>query len=452
MSGTTGKTGIIGYTRDALRVVNPHCLQGIACLSEAMDVRACCDIVDDHGARLWASGTRVSAVFAEVLTGRHLQRPLEASLEVGCGATLDSIVGECRDLMNDNPVLARLGATGGAREALHNLRGMPLPGPLKLLLSISRTQRKAAFTGQLAAIIVGAGLAAEIGLGAQDCDRLLLAALLCDIGEMYIDPAYVDGSRPLPPYAWPHLAAHPGIGQAVLDEFTDFPPALTDGVLHHHERLDGSGYPAGLCGPGVSLLGQLCGVVDTLSAIIMRGERAGVSDLRERLAMALRIMPDEFPPPAASWIDRALAPLDNTGKCAASGTFADRVLPTLKQIRSARLLAEALAGASTSQPADIGGRALSVIRHLDKRLRATGVYDLAQLGVLESSPARMGEVCLMLDEVGWRLRHLARRVFQCCGERIGSGDVDETRPIAELFAVLDAPALSLLGAPELAAN
>lgn len=85
--------------------------------------------------------------------------------------------------------------------------------------------------------------------------------------------------------------------------------------------------------------------------------------------------------------------------------FAERVLPTLKQLRAARKAAEALTDERVS-PATvrIGRDVLEAIRSIDTILRTTGVYDLSELAALESDATRMNAACRVLDEVGERLR------------------------------------------------
>jgi hypothetical protein len=230
---------------------------------------------------------------------------------------------------------------------------------------------------------------------------------------------------------------HPLIGRAFLKAFTHFPAALADSVLHHHERLDGSGYPSGLAAADLGPMGQLTAVADVASAIIMRGEYAHLSALCERLVLALTLVPGEFPPAAVSCIVEALAISGNDGGVTATGSYEQRVLPTLQQLRSARLLAEALVDSAPARRlATIAVFASSALRGLDKSLRATGVYDFAQLAVLESDPARMGKICLMLDEVTWRLHDLARLVYLRTAQ---GGDADELAQVADLLAALNAP-------------
>ena len=434
MPSATSGIGVAGDTKQAFCAVNPHCLESIVRLSDDMEVLASSDILDERGVKLWAKGAPVSRSLQEKMLLRRLQKPLEVSLDVEGGASLESIVSDCFALMKDNPALDLLCATSGAKGALRSVRNLPLPGPLKLLLTSAREHKKQSYNISLAAMIVSSGLAHDVGLTDQDAGLLILSALVHDIGEMYINPEYLDGRRRLQPSEWKHVASHPCVGHAFLKEFSHFPQAVADCVLHHHERLDGSGYPFQVSGAKMSPLCKLISVADSVSAIIMRGGPG----LCQRVNVALRIVPEEFPRPAVSFISRALVPLDDAGAPQTPGSFADLVLPTLQQLRSARISAETLIkSGSAPGVVNIGQFSLDALRSIDKSLRATGVYDLSQLEILESDAAIMGEICLVLGEVAWRLRNLARNVHLRTEQ---SGGSKELMQIADLVMVLsDAP-------------
>ena len=415
MSETTGLSECAAEASITFCAVNPHCLQRIARLAQEMTVVARCDLVDEGGATLCASGATISRSVGLTLAQRRLRQPLEASVDLTQEIAPSEIVDDCRALMQQTPALALLGA-GRIAAIAHALAGLPGGGALTLLLTIARQFNRASYQQSLAAMIVGARLAAALDLVERDGDWLILAALVKDVGESYIDPQLVDGR--LPVQEWPQVAAHPAIGHAFVRAFTDFPPALADCVLQHHERLDGSGYPQALSAAQITPLATLLGLADCVSAVVLGGASEATLDARsgwclgERVAVALTLVPGEFPPAAVAAIATALAPLADAGGSPAGGSFAQCILPTLQRIRAARLLAETLSkSAPTPGLAAIGSFALAAIRGFDKRLRAIGVYDLALLGVLESDPPRMGRTCLVVAEVGWRLRHLARSVY-----------------------------------------
>ena len=423
----------------AFCTVNAHCLENIVRLSDDMEVLASHDIVDDRGIKLWAKGKPVSRALQEKMLKRRLQKPLEVSLDVGDGVSLESIVNDCFALMKDVPALDLLGGSSGARATLKNTRSIQLPAPLKLLLTSAREHKKQNYAISLASMITCSGLANGIGLTDRDASLLILSALVHDVGEMYINPEYLDGSRQLQPAEWKYVASHPCVGQAFLKEFASFSPVVADCVLHHHERLDGSGYPFQTSGETMSPLSKLISVADSVSAIIMRGG-PGVF---ERVDVALRIVPEEFPRPAVSFITKTLGRLGSEGAPATDGSYAERVLPTLQQLRSARIQAETLINANKNGAvANVGQFALNALRNIDKSLRATGVYEFSQLAAIESDPLIMGEVCLVLKEVTWRLRNLARNVHLRTEK---SGNPADLAQVSELVDILGkAPTLTKL--------
>ena len=437
MSDTTGLSECAVEASKTFCAVNAHCLQRIARLAQEMTVVARCDLVDERGATLCASGATISRSLGLTLAQRRLRQPLEASVDLTQEIAPSEIVDDCRALMQQTPALALLGA-GRVAAIAQALAGLPGGGALSLLLTIARQFNRASYQQSLAAMIVCARLAAALDLAERDGDWLILAALVKDVGESYLSPQLIDGR--LPAREWPQVAAHPAIGHAFVTAFTDFPPALADCVLQHHERQDGSGYPQALSAAQLNPLATLVGLADCVSAVLMGGAREFSPDARfgsslaERVTVALTLVPGEFPPAAVAIVAAALAPLADAGRAIAAGSFARRILPTLQQIRSARLLAEALSkNAPTPGLAAIGEFVLAAIRGLDQSLRAIGVYDLSQLGVLESDPLLMGKTCLTVDEVGWRLRHLARSVYLRTAQR-----GEDLAPVAELIAELGA--------------
>ena len=424
---------------EAFCTVNAHCLENIVRLSDDMEVLASHDIVDERGIKLWAKGKPVSRALQEKMLKRRLQQPLEISLDVGDGVSLESIVDDCFTLMKEVPALELLGGSSSAKATLKNARSIQLPAPLKLLLTSAREHKKQNYAVSLASMITCSGLACGIGLTDRDASLLILSALVHDVGEMYINPEYLDGSRQLQPAEWKHVASHPCVGQAFLKEFTTFSPVVADCVLHHHERLDGSGYPFQTSGETMSPLSKLISVADSVSAII----RWGGPGVFERVDVALRIVPEEFPRPAVSFVTKTLGRLGSDGAAATEGSYAERVLPTLQQLRSARIQAETLINANKNGPvANVGQFAWNALRNIDKSLRATGVYEFSQLAAIESDPLIMGEVCLVLKEVTWRLRNLARNVHLRTEKSGNPGDLTQVGELVNILA--NAPTLTKL--------
>ena len=421
----------LATSRGAFCAVNQHCLENIVRLSDNIEVTASSDIYDERGVKLWAKGAPVSPRLQERMLQRRLRQPLEASLDIERGASMENIIADCGDLISNNATLEALGGARVARELLREVRSFRLPGPLKLLLTSAREHKRRSYDISLASMIICSGIAHHLNLSSHSAGMLIVAALVHDIGEMYINPDYLESSRELLPSEWKHVASHPCVGQAFLSEFTSLPPAVAECVLHHHERLDGSGYPFQLGRDDLGQLGQIISVADSVAAIIVRGG----SGVAERVAVALRIAPDEFPRQVTSFVANRLAKSCDAGVVVGSDTGAAlvaRASGILVRLQSARSLATQLLQSASSENAVCAARfVFDSLIGVDKSLRATGVFETGQLAGLGDDPEIAGEVSLVLAEAGWRLRNIARNVYLRSEQRGDASEVAQVTMLAE---------------------
>jgi HD-GYP domain-containing protein (c-di-GMP phosphodiesterase class II) len=103
-------------------------------------------------------------------------------------------------------------------------------------------------------------MARELALPPDRLERLGLAALLRDVGKDQVPPGVLAKPGPLTPEEWREVRRHPELSAALLGG-----PAFTDvraWILHHHERWDGAGYPAGLQGGAIPLEARVLAVID----------------------------------------------------------------------------------------------------------------------------------------------------------------------------------------------
>jgi putative nucleotidyltransferase with HDIG domain len=112
--------------------------------------------------------------------------------------------------------------------------------------------------------------ACHTGMRRQDVDTLTLAALLHDIGKADVPLAILDKPGKLDEAEMAAIRRHPAAGHAYLAGQPDLTPAILDCVLHHHELLDGSGYPDGLYGGEICDLTRIVTICDVYSALIER--------------------------------------------------------------------------------------------------------------------------------------------------------------------------------------
>jgi putative nucleotidyltransferase with HDIG domain len=110
--------------------------------------------------------------------------------------------------------------------------------------------------------------AQHLGMREDDQRRLARAALLHDVGKAFVPAALLDKLGELTIEEMAELREHPRRGYDALSAQGGFPPEMLDVVLHHHEFLDGTGYPDALSGGQISDIVRLTTVVDIYAALV----------------------------------------------------------------------------------------------------------------------------------------------------------------------------------------
>ena len=110
--------------------------------------------------------------------------------------------------------------------------------------------------------------AQHLGMREDDQRRLARAALLHDVGKAFVPAALLDKLGELTVEEMAELREHPRRGHDALSAQGGFPPEMLDVVLHHHEFLDGTGYPDALSGGQISDIVRLTTVVDIYAALV----------------------------------------------------------------------------------------------------------------------------------------------------------------------------------------
>jgi len=141
-------------------------------------------------------------------------------------------------------------------------------------------------------------LGKSLGMSQGDLEELRLACLLHDIGKVAVPDSILLKPGRLNPQETEILRQHPVIGEQICAALKLFRPILPI-IRHHHERMDGSGYPDGLAGEEIPLKARILRVADVYDALINQ------RPYREALTSeeALEILRQEA---AYGWMDVAL--------------------------------------------------------------------------------------------------------------------------------------------------
>lgn len=107
-----------------------------------------------------------------------------------------------------------------------------------------------------------------LGFRQEDISRAATAGMLHDIGKTITPNAILDKPGRLDPAELAIMRGHVTSGADILNRHGDWPPEIVHAVLHHHERLDGTGHFDGLSGGEIPDLTRMVSVADTFSALI----------------------------------------------------------------------------------------------------------------------------------------------------------------------------------------
>ncbi|RPI28945.1 MAG: GAF domain-containing protein [Chloroflexota bacterium] len=139
-------------------------------------------------------------------------------------------------------------------------------------------------------------IARELDLKTELIYHIRIAGLLHDVGKIGISDNVLKKPGQLNMEEFEEIKKHPKIGERIMREVRMLQTELA-GISQHHEWVDGTGYPSGLCGEGLSLTGRIIAVADVFDAI--------TSDRPYRAAQPANMVLDHLRAETGSHFDRA---------------------------------------------------------------------------------------------------------------------------------------------------
>ena len=148
-------------------------------------------------------------------------------------------------------------------------------------------------------------LAREMELSSDVVERVRLGGLLHDIGKIGIIESLLDKPAMLDEDEFPPMRLHPEKGVAILAPIEQLRDVIP-GILHHHERYDGSGYPEGLKGEAIPLEARIIGVADAFDAMVAERPYKPGHSVTEALVELRRCAGTQFDPVVVEHFARAV--------------------------------------------------------------------------------------------------------------------------------------------------
>jgi putative nucleotidyltransferase with HDIG domain len=152
---------------------------------------------------------------------------------------------------------------------------------------------------------IAVALATQLSLDRQEVEVVSQAALLHDIGKIAIPDNVLLKEGPLDRNEWVLMRSHPDEGARIIERL-GYLAEVVPAIRHHHERIDGRGYPGGLCGDEIPLAARIIHVADALDAMLTRRIYRNSLAIDEAIAELRRGAGSDFCPVCIGALEAAL--------------------------------------------------------------------------------------------------------------------------------------------------
>lgn len=272
-----------------------HYLRAITDMADRRTVVTQEALYTDRGIKLVDKGARVDSRLYDRLVKHKLRGSIDEHLAMDDMVSVQSIV-QLAASQCEHDTLAYLlvhtleGMT--AEKLLAPVRALLLPPSLAFKLTVMREQHPVLFEHSVRMMLAAVYLGIKSGWSDRECVPLATAALLHDIGVLHMDPVWHDPANKMTAVGRQQLMAHPITAMLIIRGQNMFPRVVEQAVLEHHECMDGSGYPRGLQGDQISLMGQILMVAEVVAAFF---EKYANEAAAQRLSLTLRLNHRKFP-------------------------------------------------------------------------------------------------------------------------------------------------------------
>ncbi len=255
------------------QVHDTHYLKSVTGLGDACSITANRDIHSSTGLKLVKAGMHINSSLQERLMHHKLAPPLDQCLSVENAVTGESLAMKAAQMLEEDSHLKLIQAT--------QFNGWDLPFAIKQIqlnpaiafkLTVMRETGPELFYHSIYVALICTYVGMQLKLDKWQLAQFSTAAMLHDIGILHVNPALLAQDHEMAGEERKHLYVHPITAGVILKNYPEYSPEVLKGVLQHHERLDGSGYPRGLKGQEIGLIGQVIAVSEIIASRRERGE------------------------------------------------------------------------------------------------------------------------------------------------------------------------------------
>lgn len=186
---------------------------------------------------------------------------------------------------------------GQAKSAVGNMTASMLRNPDALMLfSAMRARGGYQLERAMDVSIYMIAFARFLGMEEQAVERAGLVGLLQDIGMLHLPQEMLQKSGRLEPAEFKVVQGHVARTTKILAGAAGLPPEVAKLAALHHERYEGTGYPQGLRGNAIDVIGAMAGIVDTFDALTVKRPYAEAMSPSNALNLLFRMREKTFHP------------------------------------------------------------------------------------------------------------------------------------------------------------
>lgn len=245
-----------------------HYVEHLSAVSTQNEVTTTDDIYNERGVLLAKKGARLDRKLSARLIQHRLTKPLEQQVQVRNTITRLGLLDAFQAILEKYPDLREIYRSAKATQDFDLfVQTWDMPPVIAQKLTVLQAQMSAEFDKSLFSAILAYLMSRNIHADRGATLAAFTAALVHDIGMLHIDPAIVQKTGTLTPEEWRAIQGHTVVGKVVLEAIPGLDPRVSRGVLEHHERCDGTGYPFNRTDTQLNDIGQIVAITDSVYAI-----------------------------------------------------------------------------------------------------------------------------------------------------------------------------------------
>jgi HD-GYP domain-containing protein (c-di-GMP phosphodiesterase class II) len=380
---------------------NLNIIENIISASADADFYLTEDVYDIEGNKLLGKGYKITPVIKEKLINRVLKKSLETSITSSSSITADDIHNETQALIKNTLFLQHFNPE--LKLHLSALKYLELAPLASLLLTIQKHNCKEAFEHSLFMMLIARLIAKKLKYDTSQIYDLTIACLLHDIGELY---CVLPDTKNISLENWRSIMTHPIIGSSVVSQHMHYSASVSQAILEHHERNDGSGYPNHLLAENSSEIGKVLIVAEAFSGMVRRKYEIN------NLITTLKLVNHDFPSSQHSALIDLLYSVKSGGGLKAEHPILDHLLAQLLNIEEIIKLLQSLTS-SNPKLEELSEYLILRLSRICQTIYASGFTNTIDLSMLEQirlDDDMNNELFITINELEWKVKDVFRDI------------------------------------------